>query len=199
MNVKNLIDWVKAKKEQILFITGIVIIALIIIIYSSTTSRRANSDSQVSFIQGFYALQFGDTLNAPKVLMEVYSRNKNNFVGFWAGLALADYYYKLQKKENSFSIIKNIKPSDKIGNSALKLLDANIKADMGNIKSAINELNIKTGFNSIDNYILYRKAKMLLAIGNKEQAIKILKTLSEQKGTFSELAKRELKILGQRI
>ncbi len=199
MNVKNVLDWLRVKKDQVIFVVAIIVVAIVILIYNSISNKRSSADSQVSFIQGFYALQFGDTLNAPKLLMDVYSRNKSNFVGFWAGLTLADYYYKLEKKENVISIIKNIRPSDKIGESAKKLLDANLRADMGNVKDAISKLNTKTGFGSIDNYILYRKAKLLMARGELNEAIKILKELSKKEGPFSELAKQELKTLGQKI
>ncbi len=199
MDVKNILDWLRTKKDQIIFVVAIIVIAIVIIVYNLLSNKRSSADSQVSFIQGFYALQFGDTLNAPKLLMDTYSRNKSNFVGFWAGLTLADYYYKLGKKENVSSIIKNIKPSDRIGESAKMLLDANLKADIGNVKGAISELNSKTGFSSIDNYILYRKAKLLIASGKLNEAIKILKELSSKEGLFSNLAKQELKNLGQKI
>ncbi|MEO0144086.1 MAG: hypothetical protein ABIL49_07345 [candidate division WOR-3 bacterium] len=199
MDIKNILNLIKARREQIIFVLGIIIVAIIIFLYNSLSSKRANADSQVNFIQGFYAIQFGDTLNAPKILTELYSRNKSNFVGFWAGLTLADYYYKLERKDNTRSILKNIKPSDKIGEIALNVLNANIKADLGNIKGAISDLNKKTGFNSIDNYIAYKKAKLLLISGNKNEAIKILKELSKGEGAFSEIAKQELKALGEKL
>ena len=60
-------------------------------------------------------------------------------------------------------------------------------------------MNIKTEFKSINNYITYRKAKMLLAKGNKTEAIKLLKELSKGNDVFSEMAKQELGILGEKL
>ncbi len=195
----NLINLIIAKKDQIIFVLAIIIIAIVILLYSSFSSKRVSADSQVNFVQGFYALQFGDTINAPKILMETYSRNKSNFLGFLSVLDLAYYYYNNVKENNSVRIIKSIKNSDKIGQSALALLKFDTKANMGNIKGAISELNKKTGFKSIDNYLAYRKAKLLLISGDKERAIKILKEISKSEGAFSEIAKQELKLLGEKL
>jgi len=151
-----------------------------------------SADSQVAFIQGFYGIQFGDTSNAPKILMELYSRNKSNFIGFWSGLVLADYYYKFEKKDNSYTILKTIKPFDEIGKVAYKVLEADIKFSPSN-------LNIKTDFKSINNYIAYRKAKMLLAKGDKTEAIKLFKEISKGNDIFSEMAKEELRALGEKL
>jgi len=192
MNVENLIKFLKEKREQIIFIFGIILIVIIVLIYNNASSKRVSADSQVAFIQGFYGIQFGDTSNAPKILMELYSRNKNNFIGFWSGLVLADYYYKLERKDNSYTILKTIKPSDEIGKTAYKLLEADVKLLPSN-------LNIKTKFKSINNYILYRKAKMFLAKGNKTEAIKLLKEISKSNDAFSEIAKEELKALGGKL
>ena len=100
MKVENLLKYLKEKREQIVFILGIAIIVIVVLIYNNLSSKRVNADSQVAFIQGFYGIQFGDTSNAPKILMQVYSTNKSNFIGFWSGLVLADYYYKFEKKDN---------------------------------------------------------------------------------------------------
>ncbi len=192
MKVENLLKFLKEKREQIIFAFGIVLIVIIILIYNNLSSKRVSADSQVAFIQGFYGIQFGDTSNAPKILMELYSRNKSNFIGFWSGLVLADYYYKFEKKDNSYSILKTIKPFDEIGKTAYKILEANLK-------SSPSSLNIKTDFKSINNYVAYRKAKMLLAKGDKTEAIRLFKEISKGNDIFSEMAKEELRALGEKL
>lgn len=199
MDIKKLTELLKLKKEQLIFIGGIIVVLIIVFLYNAYSQKRTNPDNEVNFVQSFYALQFGDTLNAPKMLNDLYTRNKNNVVGFWSGLTLADYYYKLQKDDNAFSIVKNIKSSDEIGKVALKVLRADLRISKGDIKGGINELNVKTNFSSINDYLKYRKAKILLSIGKEEEAIKLLKELSNGKGVFSELAKEELKKLGQKL
>ena len=192
MKVENLVKLLKEKREQVIFVLGIVLIVIIILIYNNASSKRVSADSQVAFIQGFYGIQFGDTANAPKILMELYSKNKNNFVGFWSGLVLADYYYKIEKKDNSYTILKAIKPSDEIGKMAYKVLEADIKSSPSN-------LNIKTKFKSINNYLTYRKAKMLLAKGNKKEAIKLFKEILKGDDVFSNMAREELRALGEKL
>ncbi|MCS7245817.1 MAG: hypothetical protein N2504_06270 [candidate division WOR-3 bacterium] len=199
MDIKKLSELLKLKKEQLIFLGGIVIVLIIVLLYNFYSQKKVNPDSEVNFVQSFYALQFGDTLGAPKMLNDLYIRNKNNTLGFWSGLALADYYYKLQKDDNAFSIVRNIKSSDEIGNVALKVLRADLKISKGDIKGAISELNVKTNFNSLNDYVKYRKAKILLSIEKEKEAIELLKELSNRKGIFSELAKEELRKLGQKL
>ncbi len=194
---KELLNKVVEYREKILIGTGIVVVALIALVYYSNSQKGKLSDKEVQFVQGFYALQFGDTLNAPALLLRVHSSAKGTRIGSYAGLTLGIYYYQKGNTETARQVLDASRKLDKLSRAAREVVLGDIAIDRGNFKAGLDKFDYKSGFKSVDEYLKYRKAKILMAQGNMDEAISILRELKTNGLYFSETASMELRMVGE--
>ncbi len=196
---RKLLDLVIEYRDRILIGTAVVVVALVALVYYSNTQKSKLADSEVQFVQGFYALQFGDTLNAPALLLKVHNDARNSRIGSYAGLTLGIYYYQTGKTDMAHQVVDASRKLDKLSKATRELLLSDISLDRGNTEAGVKKLNYRSGFKSIDEYLMYRKAKVLMAIGKNKEAVKILEDLKENGEYFSRTAAMELGLMGSNV
>ncbi len=194
---KELLNRVIEYREKILIVTGIVVVALVALVYYSNSQRSKLSDYEVQFVQGFYALQFGDTLNAPALLLRVHNSSKGTRIGSYAGLSLGIFYYQKGNSGSAGQVLDASRKLDKLSRATREVILGDIAIDRGNIKAGLDKFDYKSGFKSVDEYLMYRKAKILMAEGNMDEAISILRELKTSGLYFSETASMELGMVGE--
>ncbi len=196
---KKLLDRVIEYRDRILIGTAIVVVALVALVYYNNTQKSKLADSEVQFVQGFYALQFGDTLNAPALLLRVHNDVKNSRIGSYAGLTVGIYYYQTGKSDMARQVVDASRKLDRLSKATRELLLSDIALDRGNVDAGVKKLDYRSGFKSIDEYLLYRKARALMAVGRNEEAVRILEDLRENGEYFSRAAAMELGLIGSNV
>ncbi len=196
---KKLLDRVIEYRDRILIGTAVVVVALVALVYYNNTQKSKIADSEVQFVQGFYALQFGDTLNAPALLLRVHNGAKNSRIGSYAGLTVGIYYYQTGKSDMARQVVDASRKLDRLSKATRELLLSDIALDRGNVDAGVKKLDYRSGFKSIDEYLLYRKARVLMAIGRNKEAVRILEDLRENGEYFSRAAAMELGLIGSNV
>ncbi len=196
---RKLLDLVIEYRDRILIGTAIVVVALVALVYYNNSQKSKLADREVQFIQGFYALQFGDTLNAPALLLKVHNEARNARVGSYAGLTLGIYYYQTGRTDMARQVVDASRKLDKLSRATREILLGDIALDRGNVDAGVKKLDYRSGFKSVDEYMMYRKAKVLLAIGKNKEAVKILEDLKENGEYFSRTAAMELGLIGSNV
>ena len=194
---RELLNKVIEYREKILIGVGILVIALVALVYYNNSQKSKLADYEVQFVQGFYALQFGDTLNAPALLLRVHNGAKGSRVGSYAGLTLGIYYYQKGNVDMARQVLDASRKLDNLSRATREIILGDIAIDKGNVDAGLDRFDYRSGFKSVDEYLMYRKAKILMAQGKMEEAISILRNLKTNGLYFSETAAMELGMVGE--
>ncbi len=190
--------WIVDNREKLLISAIVLAVVTVALIYYNNNQKRRIAQYQVEFVQGFYGLQFGDTLNAPAILNRVFTNARGNRFGSYAGIMLSTYYYQLGLLDDALRYADASRKLDEVSKHTRSIMLSNIHLDKGNASKAVSLLK-GNRFKSLSEFQMYRKARMLMAEGREEEAVKVLRKLVKEGKYFSGLAKADLEFLGHDI